>query len=151
MAVNPNCIDTGLTDILKSDLKKWRKTVGTELDTIAVARTDIEGLESEVFQGASPEVIKAAPKEAGLKPLDEEMPDRIIKAPFEGKKSQRFTRHAEEMVINKFINAVDKKYQNPQDVKGKLYIHQSNNGGVCSNCKSGFGRNPMPLKVYYIN
>jgi hypothetical protein len=131
------CIDTGITNLLKSDLKKWREEVGTDLDTIAVARTDIEGLEGEVFKGASPEVIKAAKKEAGLKSLDEEMPDRPIKAPF---KNPLFVNHAEEVVINKFVYAVDKKFKNPDDVKGKLYIHQSNNRGVCNNCKAGLGR-----------
>jgi len=93
-------------------------------------------LENEVFKGASPEVLKVAPPEAGLKPLD---PNRKIKAPF---KSPRFTRHAEEMVINEFVKAVDAKFPNPLDVKGKLYIHQSNTKGVCSACKSGLGRSP---------
>ena len=78
LVVKPGCVDTGITDLLKSDLKKWRETVGTDLNTIAVARTDIEGLENKVFEGASPRVIEAAPPAAGLEPLD---PNRKIKAP----------------------------------------------------------------------
>jgi hypothetical protein len=143
LAVKPGCVDTGITDLLKSDLKKWRETVGTDLNTIAVARTDIEGLEGEVFKGASPSVIKNAPEVAGLKPLDEEMPNRPIKAPFKNPKARN---HAEEMVINKFIKAVENKYSNDLDVKGKLYIHQSNPDGVCPNCKSGLSQNPYAAK-----
>ncbi|MBA4551313.1 hypothetical protein H1043_05995 [Thermoactinomyces vulgaris] len=147
LATNIKCDYSGITDILKSDLKKWREEVGNDLDTIAVARTDIEGLEGEVFKGASPEVIKAAKKEAGLKSLDEEMPDRPIKAPF---KSSQFKNHAEEMVINKFIARIEKlkKYANPEDVKGKFFIHQSNTTGVCAACKSGFGKSPRKGILY---
>ncbi|MBH8602599.1 hypothetical protein, partial [Thermoactinomyces sp. CICC 23799] len=142
------CIDTGITNLLKSDLKKWREEVGTDLDTIAVARTDIEGLEGEVFQGASPEVIKAARKEAGLKPLSE---NRKIKAPYDenNPRHKQFTRHAEEMIANKFADAVDNLYENPLEVKGKLYLHQSNKTGVCGACKAGFGKNPKRFGVLY--
>jgi hypothetical protein len=125
---------SSIDKVLKQDLENLREKVGTDIDTIAVGRTDIEGLEDVVFEGASPEVMKVAPKEAGLKPLD---PNRKIKAPFD---SPRFTRHAEEMVINQFVDAVDAKFPNPLDVKGKLYIHQSNPRGVCPACKSGLGK-----------
>ncbi|MBH8609420.1 hypothetical protein [Thermoactinomyces sp. CICC 10521] len=138
-AVATPCINTGL---LENDLKNLREKVGTDIDTIAVGRTDVKGLEGIVFEGASPRVIKEAPPEAGLKPLDEEMPNRPIKAPF----NPPYDRHAEEMVINKFVEKVDALYPNPQDVKGKLYIHQSNSDGVCPACKSGLGRNPNTNK-----
>ena len=135
LAVKPGCVDTGITDLLKSDLKKWRETVKTDKHTIAVGRTDIKGLEDEVFQGASPSVIKAAPEEAGLKPLDPKDPTRKIRSPYEN--FPYANRHAEEMVIDKFVKKVDAIYSKPQDVKGKLYIHQSNPDGVCGYCKAG--------------
>jgi hypothetical protein len=135
---------SSIDKVLKQDLENLREKVGTDIDTIAVGRTDIEGLEDVVFEGASPEVMKVAPKEAGLKPLD---PNRKIKAPFKNP----FERHAEEMVINQFVEAVEAnpKYKNPLDVKEKLYIHQSNTTGVCSACKSGLGTNPNVKKGYY--
>ena len=91
-------------------------------------------MEGEVFKGASPSVIKNAPEVAGLKPLDEEMPNRPIKALFKNPKARN---HAEEMVINKFELKVDKIYPNPENVKGKFYLHQSNPSGVCTKCFSG--------------
>ncbi|MBA4541605.1 hypothetical protein H1164_01620 [Thermoactinomyces daqus] len=49
------------------------------------------------------------------------------------------------MVINDFVQKVDAKFPNRLDVKGKLYIHQSNPTGVCSSCKSGLGKNPNAM------
>lgn len=112
-------------------MKKWRETVGTDLNTIAVARTDIEGLENKVFEGASTRVIEAAPPAAGLEPLD---PNRKIKAPYDENNPflKQYTNHAEEMIVNKFADAVDDLYPNLLDVNGKLYLHQSNPKGMWS-------------------
>jgi hypothetical protein len=129
LAVATPCINI---DLLKRDLAAYREEIGVpKTNTVAVGRTDIEGLENEVFKGASPKVVKES---KNLKPLDEEMPDRLIKSPG---KIPLFTRHAEEGVINKFVQAVDKKFPNPKDVKGKLYIYQSNPTGVCKVCIQG--------------
>jgi hypothetical protein len=46
------------------------------------------------------------------------MPDRPIKSPFT---NAAFKNHAEEMVINTFVKAIDAKFPNPLDIKGKLY------------------------------
>ncbi|MBA4836657.1 hypothetical protein H1R82_08455 [Thermoactinomyces intermedius] len=148
LVVKPGCVDTGITDLLKSDLKKWRETVGTDLNTIAVARTDIEGLENKVFEGASTRVIEAAPPAAGLEPLDT---NRKIKAPYDENNPflKQYTNHAEEMIVNKFADAVDDLYPNPLDVKGKLYLHQSNPKGVCGACKAGFGKSSKRQGVLY--
>lgn len=143
--VNPNCIDTGITDVLKSDLKKWREKVSTDKHTIAVGRTDIEGLEGEVFEGASPGVIKAASKEAGLESLDIKYPNRTIKAPY---RSPRLTRHAEEYLMAEFEEAVKKARLNPKEVSGKLYIHQSNPRGACPACIAGINNSKAGKGIF---
>jgi hypothetical protein len=43
------------------------------------------------------------------------MPDRPIKSPFT---NAAFKNHAEEMVINTFVKAIDAKFPNPLDIKG---------------------------------
>lgn len=146
LAVNPNCIDTGITDVLKSDLKKWREKVSTDKHTIAVGRTDIEGLEGEVFEGASPGVIKAASKEAGLESLDIKYPNRTIKAPY---RSPRLTRHAEEYLMAEFEEAVKKAELNPKAVYGKLYIHQSNPRGACPACIAGIKNSKAGKGIFF--
>jgi hypothetical protein len=135
-AVATSCINTKL---LENDLAAYRNKLNVpKTETVAVGRTDIKGLEKEVFEGASPQVLK----EAGLPDLDTLMPNRPIKSPFGLDKAKN---HAEEMVINDFVQKVDAKFPNRLDVKGKLYIHQSNPTGVCSSCKSGLGKNPNAM------
>ncbi|MFC7440493.1 hypothetical protein [Laceyella putida] len=91
-------------------------------------------MENQVFKGASPAVIKASKKEAGLKPLDIAMPNRPIKSP---SPFPAATRHAEEGVINEFVEQVEKAGLKPEEVSGTLYIHQSNPRGVCTVCIQG--------------
>lgn len=107
--------------------KKWNVP---QRDTLAVAKTDVKGLESITFEGGSPGVRT----EAGLPKLDEVMPNRIIKSP---SRAPLFTRHAEEDVANQFDEAVAKVGINPNNVTGTLYIHQSNPAGVCKICIQG--------------
>lgn len=79
-------------------------------------------------------------KEAGLKTLDEIAPDREFKAPYDYNKFPRlaqFIRYAEEWVLNEFNDEIKKKGIDPKDVKGNLYIHQSNPRGVCNKCSKG--------------
>lgn len=64
-------------------------------------------------KGGSPKVRK----EAGLPDLDEVMPDREIKSP---RLNARFTRHAEEDVANKFVEAVNKLSLDSEEVSGIL-------------------------------
>lgn len=126
-----NTIEVG-----KKDLDELRVKLGVpEKNTIAVGKTDVKGLENIVFEGASPNVRKAA----GLQDIDIIYPNRVIKS--SGKISAA-TRHAEEVVANEFVRAVEKIGLEPENVVGTLRIHQSNPKGVCPTCLSGLG-NPI--------
>lgn len=117
----------------KEDLDALRKKWNVpETDTIAVGKTDVKGLEDFTFEGGSPKVRK----EAGLPDLDVSNPDRPIKS---SGKIPSATRHAEEGVANQFVEAVEQAGIKPEDVVGKLRLHQSNSAGVCPTCLSGLG------------
>ena len=83
-------------------------------------------------------------KEAGLPDLDEAFPYRKIRS--SGKISSA-TRHAEENVVNDFINAIKEVGLEAEDVIGTLKIHQSNPKGVCPTCLSGLGNPAKPSGV----
>ena len=117
--------------------RKWKVP---ETDTIAVGKTNVPGLEGKVFEGGSPKVRK----EAGLPDLDEAFPYRKIRS--SGKISSA-TRHAEENVVNDFINAIKEVGLEAEDVIGTLKIHQSNPKGVCPTCLSGLGNPAKPSGV----
>ncbi|WP_242953984.1 hypothetical protein [Clostridium felsineum] len=68
-----------------ADLDAYRAELRvSERNTVAVGKTDVKGLEKYTFKGASPQVIKDA-KKAGVevKTIDEEFPNRSIKAPWD--------------------------------------------------------------------
>ena len=87
-------------------------------------------LENMTFEGGSPKVRN----ELGLPDLDSEMPNRSIKAPSD---NPLFNRHAEEVIANKFDNAVKNAGLSADEVDGTLRIHQSNPSGVCKKCIQG--------------
>jgi len=123
----------GTTDVIvgKSDLDAYRLELGVpETNTVAIGRTNIKGLKDITFKGSSPLVRK----EAGLADLDVVAPNREIKSPAN---SPQYTRHAEEGVINEFVNEVNNLGLVPEEVKGTLFIHQSNPRGVCTKCIQG--------------
>jgi hypothetical protein len=118
-----------------ADLEKYRAKLGVpETQTVAVGKTDVVGLEVKTFEGASPKVRQ----EAKLPDLDQSWPHREIKSP---SLDVRGTRHAEEGVINEFDQAVKDARLKPEEVKGNLYIRQSNPNGVCPTCIQGI-KNP---------
>jgi hypothetical protein len=115
----------------KADLDKYRAELKVpERNTVAVGRTDVKGLEDVTFKGASPEVRK----QAGLSDLDTLDPRREITSPA---KDPRGRNHAEEGVVNDFNNSVKAAKLKPEEVKGTLYIHQSNPRGFCTTCIQG--------------
>ncbi|MGE6260574.1 hypothetical protein ACQKCU_22285 [Heyndrickxia sporothermodurans] len=127
----------------KTDLDVYRNELNVpETNTVSVGKADVSGLENLVFKGASPEVRN----QAKLPSLDDVNPNREFKAPYNHIKNPRlaqFTRHAEEGVLNEFNDAVKKAGIDPNDVKGTLYIHQSNPRGVCNKCTKGLIK-PFP-------
>ena len=140
IAKQKEMMDNGITgadkpeiELGKADLdalrKKWKVP---ETDTIAVGKTDVPGLEGISFEGGSPKVRT----EAGFPNYDVSHPDRLIKS---SGKIPSATRHAEEVVANEFVEAVEKAGIKSEDVIGTLRIHQSNPSGVCPTCLSGLG------------
>ena len=120
-------------DIGKKDLDILRNKLGIpEKNTIAVAKTNVKGLEEMIFEGGSP----AVRKDAGLPNYDISNPNRAIKS---SGKIPSATRHAEEVVANEFVEAVEKAGIEAKDVVGALRVHQSNPSGVCPTCLSGLG------------
>jgi len=63
----------------------------------------------------------------------------------------QFTRHAEEGVIAEFTEAIKRMGINHEDVKGILYIHQSNPSGVCNKCTKGLIKPHLPTEsgIFY--
>ncbi|MEY8742414.1 ribonuclease YeeF family protein [Bacillales bacterium AN1005] len=127
-------VETVLKDTDLDGIRKdWKVP---ETHTIAVGKTvDIPGLEDKVFKGGSIKVRR----EAGLKDLDDIYPDRDIQAPYSQSNPRhiQFLKHAEEGVIAEFDAAIKELGMDPSDVKGTIYMHQSNPTGVCSICTQG--------------
>jgi hypothetical protein len=135
-SIIPKNFSVSKIDIGKADLDALRSKWNVpETHTVAVGKSDIPGLEGLKFEGGSIKVRR----EAGLPDLDETMPDREIRAPYDGTNPRhiQFIKHAEEGVISEFDLAVKKLGINPNDLEGTLYIHQSNPRGVCSICTQG--------------
>ncbi|MTW86951.1 hypothetical protein F3157_14975 [Virgibacillus dakarensis] len=132
-----------MSKLNKKDLDEYRKELNVpETNTVAVGKTNINGLENVIFKGASPEVRN----QAKLPSLDDINPNREFKAPYnhiKNPKLAQFTRHAEEDVLNEFNDAIKKTGLDSNDVKGTLYIHQSNPRGVCNKCTKGLIK-PFP-------
>jgi hypothetical protein len=118
----------GTADILALR-QKWNIP---DVETLAVAKTNVNGLEGYTFEGASPTVRDLA----GLPRIEISAPNRPIKS---SGKIPSATRHAEEDIANQFVYAVENAGIKPEDVNGTLVIHQSNPKGVCTTCLSGLG------------
>ncbi|MDE6896868.1 MAG: RHS repeat-associated core domain-containing protein, partial [Lachnospiraceae bacterium] len=137
----PNCKEDGEETATPptvglEDIQYARENImRSEKDTIAVGKTDVEGLESQQpFIGGSRQVRR----DAGLDSLDVAMPDRDIRAPY---KSALFTNHAEEDVLSQFDKAVLELGKDPATISGNLVIAQSHPKGICTLCVSGI-KNP---------
>ncbi|MED4040364.1 ribonuclease YeeF family protein [Niallia taxi] len=135
-SISSNSIKIGSEDVAALR-EKWSVP---KTETVAVGKTDVEGLEDLTFVGGSPKVRK----EANLPDLDVAMPNRNIKAP---SNNPLFTRHAEEGVLNEFDAAVMQKGLNPEEVTGTLRLHQSNPSGVCRKCYQGLANDKVPAGV----
>lgn len=92
-------------------------------NTIAVGKTDVSGLETTVFEGASPNVRQ----KAELDDLDIAMPDREIRSPSSNPIDNR---HAEEEIINKFDISVKNSGLENENVAGTC-IHTSIKSNRC--------------------
>lgn len=130
-------IDIGKADL---DIVKKRLNV-SDKQTIAVRKTTVKGLEDVILEGQPPGVRKLA----GLPDIDEIWSGRNIKSP---SKNPLFTRHAEEVVINKFDRLVMEAGIDSQDISGILKIHQSNPTGVCKKCIQGLANKNVSPGIF---
>jgi hypothetical protein len=121
--------NTPVTRPGSADLNVLRERLGLGADkhTIAVGRTNVPGLESNTFEGASASIRK----DIGQSPLPISRP---IKSP---NPNPLFSGHAEEVLANDFVTAVERANIRSADVKGDLWIHISNPAGVCNICAQG--------------
>jgi hypothetical protein len=117
--------EVGASDI--DAMRKKYKILGQQ-DTLAVGRSDVEGLEDLTFEGASPAIRAEA---------DIPSPTPQAKSP---RQNVMFADHAEQDVVNAFIDAVETRGIPAEAMEGKaLRIHISNPAGVCSACAQGTG------------
>ena len=118
--------------VTKDDITALRDHIGVpKTQTVGVGRTDVAGLEGDVFEGASPRVRQ----EAGL-PKQVEGPIQSPALVASGRN------HAEQDIANQFVGAVDKAGLKPSDLDGHtLTMRIDNDTGICNTCTSGL-RNP---------
>jgi hypothetical protein len=118
-------VEVGPADI--AAYRERHPNLDADVDTIAVARTDVPGLEAIDLEGTSPVVRKSvgdAPVEIG--PVES------------ANQNPLFSGHAEEDIANRFIAAVEAANLPPSAMEGRtLAIHISNPTGVCSVCGAG--------------
>jgi len=122
--------------VSRADLDAYRARLGVpdDIHTIAVGRTDVPGLENEIFEGASPSVRQAA----GLPHATR----GDIKSPAPLTRDQE---HAEEDLFNRFKRRVEDRRLKQSDFEGRtLTIHVSNPIGVCSWCRAGLDSDALP-------
>ncbi len=120
---------------LARELKDLRNKTGVPKTdrgggTVAVATTDIPGLESKVYEGASPNARpNLGPAQGG--PFQSPNP------------SPRFQDHAEEDIANQIDKDIQSKGITPAQLEGKtvqIYVDQR----VCNICRQGFDSPGVP-------
>ncbi len=123
---------------LVDELENIRKELGKPKTgngggTAGVAKTDLPGLEEQLFVGASPRALQDAPTDVAKKAGP--VKDPTIKSPAKLKRGQG---HAEEVLVNKIDKAITSAKLTPEQMKDKMvwmHIEQV----VCATCKSGLG------------
>jgi hypothetical protein len=112
-----------------AELQAVRQRLGAsaEAHTVAVGRTNVRGLEAQTFEGASTTIRKQAGN-AGLPA------NHPIQSP---NANPLFSGHAEEVLANDFVAAVDRAKIPAVKVQGELFVHISNPSGVCNICAQG--------------
>ena len=118
--------------VSSEDIAAYRKRIRVpKTDTVGVARTNVPGLDGELFEGGSTLVRR----EAGLPPT----PDGPIASPAQ---NPMFRNHAEQDIANKFVAAVEKAGLTPDQIEGReLLMRIQNDKGICNTCRQGL-KNP---------
>lgn len=121
-------IHVGPEDI--ANMRAQYPQIPADAHTLALGRTDVPGLEGLDFPGASPELRAVAPIPEPATPH--------VQSP---RSNLQFVEHAEQDVINHFIEAVESRGLQAADLEGHaLRMHISEPTGVCSACSQGIGR-----------
>jgi len=114
--------------VSSKDIADFRNRIGVpETNTAGVGRTNVPGLEGQVFEGASP----AVRQQAGMPPA--------TPGPIASPRTIAIDRnHAEEDIANQFVAAVDRAGLKPADLDGKeLLMRVQNEAGICTACRQG--------------
>ena len=122
-------------------LESWRTQTGIPagLDTIAMGRTDVLGLQDTSYFGASPKVRQQA--SGDIPPAA----DGPIQSP---STLALFRNHAEQDVFNQFVSDVQARGITNEQMRGRtLDLTISNESGVCTMCKSGLGNPDKPAGI----
>jgi len=114
------------------DIAAFRARIGVpSRKTVGVGRTNVPGLENEIFEGASPKV-----RVEGGMPVMESGP---IASP---RTEAIFRNHAEQDIANQFIAAAERAGLQAEIMEGReLLMRIQNEGGICTVCRQGL-RNP---------
>jgi hypothetical protein len=119
----------------RARIEEFRARIGVPTrHTVAVARTNVPGLEDMKIEGASPLVWD----EAGL--------PRATPGPIKSPSSRPLDQaHAEEDIANRFVRAVEERGLKASDLDGStLAIRVSNPRGVCAACRMGLNSDGPP-------
>lgn len=117
--------EVGQNDI--AAMRKQFKNLGQQ-DTLAVGYCDVPGMEDLPFYGASRQIRAKA---------DLPTPTPHAQSP---RQNTAFVDHAEQDIVNAFIDAANKRGIGADAMEGKaLRIHISHPKGVCSACAQGVG------------
>jgi len=121
--------------VSRADLDEFRARIRVPTKhTVAVARTNVPGLENIKLEGASPLVWDEAE-------LPRPPPGPIMAPSDNPLKSA----HAEQDIANKFVREVEERGLKPSDLDGyQLSIHVSHPKGVCPTCRAGLDSDKAP-------
>ena len=125
-------------EVSSQDIAAFRKRINVPAtNTVGVGRTNIPGLESRSFEGAS----SVPRREGGLSPASE----GPIASP---NPSPRFRNHAEQDIANQFVEAVEQAGLRVEDMRGREFLMKiQNEDGVCTICRQGLRNPDVPAGV----
>jgi hypothetical protein len=125
-------VEVGAADVANI---RYDRGIPADLHTVAAGRTDVPGLEGQLFEGGSPNVQAAAGYH-----WPETTP--TIVSPHT---NPQWVDHAEQGIANQFVDAVEGLHLSKSELEGRtLAIHVSEPSGVCSHCMAGVGETLAP-------
>ena len=120
-----------------ADFRARHPTLPSDIDTVAVARSNVRGMDGVTLDGGSPRVLREG-----------DMPPAAL-GPVEAPTTFALQRlHAEQDIANQFIRHVEANGITAAEIEGRtLGIHISNPRGVCHVCQAGLQNPDAPWGV----